>query len=543
MDIELIRSKLSKYGQEHLIAYWDDLNDKQKQSLLQDINEIDLARTHDAYQHIKSQLMPPLSSNKNEQQNGAGDNKQQDIDRLMEPIPEHLAGSVYEATQKELDEYNQEGSRANDKRSLSLRAIADGEVCVLLLAGGQGTRLGVNYPKGMYNVNLLSQKSLYQIQAERIIRLQELANEQYGKICQIPWFIMTSEHTQQATEDYFHQHNYFGLKQENIILFEQHILPALNFQGKILLDEKYKLTKAPDGNGGLYRALCTRGILNEMVKRQIKYVHVYCVDNILVKMADPIFIGFCLKKNANCAAKVVKKNSPNEAVGVICKVNNRFQVVEYSEISSDTAQRRKPDGELLFNAGNICNHFFSVNFLQAVCKDHENELRYHVAKKAIPCLGENGLKIESPKEPNGVKLEKFVFDVFPFSKTFAVWEVKREEEFSPLKNGKGSKDTPATCRRDLMAEHLRWLKQAGVEVPNIDKFTKADEPLLELSPLVSYAGENLEFLKDYQFELPFLLECNSKKKLEVNGKELVKSAFQTNGLECNSTATMNGVHH
>ncbi|CAF1628098.1 unnamed protein product, partial [Didymodactylos carnosus] len=166
---------------------------------------------------------------------------------------------------------------------------------------------------------------------------------------------------------------------------------------------------------------------------------------------------------------VVKKSSPDEAVGVICKVKNRFQVVEYSEISSDTARRCKPDGELLFNAGNICNHFFSVNFLQAVCEDNENELRYHVAKKKIPCLGENGVKIESHKEPNGIKLEKFVFDVFPFSKTFAVWEVKREEEFSPLKTSEGSKDTPATCRRDLMAQHSRWLKQAGVEVPYTNK--------------------------------------------------------------------------
>lgn len=223
----------------------------------------------------------------------------------------------------------------------------------------------------MYDVDLPSKKSLYQIQAERIRRLQHLANEQYHtENSTIPWFIMTSEHTQERTEKYFRSNNYFGLKRENLILFEQHTLPALDFQGKILLEEQYRLTKAADGNGGLYRALKTRGVLNEMAKRGIKYVHVYGVDNILVRLGDPVFVGFCLDKQADCAAKVVKKTVPTEAVGVICKVGNCFQVVEYSEISEQTARRTKENQkeELVFNAGNICNHFFTFDFLQDICQ-------------------------------------------------------------------------------------------------------------------------------------------------------------------------------
>lgn len=269
------------------------------------------------------------------------------------------------------------------------------------------TVVGVDYPKGMFDVGLPSKKSLYQLQAERIRRLEQIANETYGtNTASIPWcvhsqslsglaweilfrirFIMTSEHTQGDTESYLCSHGYFGLKRENIVLFEQHTLPAMDFQGRILLEEKHRLTKAADGNGGLYRALKTRGMLDEMRKRQIQYIHVYSVDNILVRLADPVFIGFCLEKQSDCAAKVrwmpdwfgsvnivsvqvVKKTAPNEAVGVICKVRDRFQVVEYSEISETTAQRKKADNsdELLFNAGNICNHFFTLDFLNDVCQ-------------------------------------------------------------------------------------------------------------------------------------------------------------------------------
>ncbi|CAF2851897.1 unnamed protein product [Rotaria sp. Silwood2] len=507
MDIDPnVYIRLKNYNQTHLLSYWDQLDHQQRAILIQDINNIDLDHITQTFQHIKDQLIEkPIDNNLIEHEN------EETIDQIMEPIPEYLTGSVDKISKEQLEYYHRKG----------LNAIAEGSVCVLLLAGGQGTRLGVNNPKGMYNVGLPSKKSLYQIQAERIRRLEQLANEELNTTeASIPWFIMTSEHTRNLTEDYFLEHNYFGLKSENVILFEQHTLPALDFHGKILLDEKYKLTKAADGNGGLYRALKTRHILSEMKKRQIKYIHVYCVDNILVRVADPTFLGFCLDKKADCAAKVVKKLFPDEAVGVICKVRNHFQVVEYSEISENVAQRKKTDdsGELLFNAANICNHFFTFDFLQDICQNQENKLCYHIAKKKISSIDKDGKRIDKPIDINGIKLEKFVFDVFPYAKNFFIWEVRREDEFSPLKNASGTKDTAVTCRRDLMLQHIRWLQAAGAILPLntakqiilSDKFhdneNHSNTVYVEMSPLISYAGENLEFTKDQIFKLPLTIE-------------------------------------
>lgn len=354
------------------------------------------------------------------------------------------------------------------------------------MAGGQGSRLGVSYPKGMYKVGILSDKSLFTIQAERIIKLQSLAEQQTNKKGTITWYIMTSEHTIEPTKKYFREHNFFGLKEEDIIMFNQGKLPCFDFDGKIFLANKSEISLAPNGNGGLYRALRDRGILDDARKRGVKYLHAHSVDNILVKTADPVFIGYCIKKNADCGAKVVRKTAPDEAVGVVCKVDDRFQVVEYSEITDKTAELRNPDtDQLMFNAGNICNHFFTTKFLENIAANHESDLTLHVAKKKIPYINDDG-QIIKPLTPNGIKIEKFVFDVFKYTEDFVCWEVERDVEFSALKNADDAKkDCPSTAKSDLYKLHKKYIENAGGIV-------EGDE--VEISPNITYAGEGLEDL-------------------------------------------------
>jgi len=472
MSYDTILKRYEAAGQDHLLQFWPKLSEAERESLLTQLAELDIERVNRIYEKT-------VGSNEAAEASG---------EDIIEPLPEDAADSVIG-----------DAKRETEWREIGLQTIARGEVGVLLMAGGQGTRLGSSAPKGCYDIGLPSHKSLFQYQAERIGRLQTVAEQATGKPAGsvvIPWYVMTSGPTRPETEGFFKENDFFGLKPANVIVFEQGTLPCLTLDGKVILETPSRVAVAPDGNGGLYAALrhpispsdTSRTVLSDLKSRNIRYVHSYCVDNCLVRVADPVFVGYCIHKQANCAAKVVPKAYPSESVGVVARRGDKFSVVEYSEISQEQAERKDPKtGELAFRAANIVNHFYSTTFLNEI-ESFEDELPFHIARKKIPHVDMTSGELVKPSKPNGMKLEMFVFDVFPFTKHFAVLEVARNDEFSPLKNAPGTgSDDPETSRRDLLAQHKRFLENAGAKV--------ADGVEIEISPLVSYAGEGLESVK------------------------------------------------
>ncbi|KAG2326760.1 hypothetical protein Bca4012_035672 [Brassica carinata] len=451
--------RLKDYGQEDVFALWEELSPEERHLLVTEIENLDLPRIDRIIRcSLNSQGLPAAA---------------------IEAPPQSCVSTVEERRKEDKEKWWKMG----------LKAIYEGKLGVVLLSGGQGTRLGSSDPKGCFNIGLPSGKSLFQIQAERILCVQRLAAQAMSEAgptrpVAVQWYIMTSPFTHEPTQKFFESHKYFGLEPDQVTFFQQGTLPCITKDGKFIMETPFSLAKAPDGNGGVYAALKYSRLLEDMASRGIKYVDCYGVDNVLVRVADPTFLGYFIDKGAASAAKVVRKAYPQEKVGVFVRrgKGGPLTVVEYTELDESMASAtNQQTGRLQFCWSNVCLHMFTLDFLNQVANGLEKDSIYHVAEKKIPSV--NGF-IE------GVKLEQFIFDSFPYAPSTALFEVLREEEFAPVKNANGSSfDTPESAKLLVLRLHTRWVIAAG-------GFLTHSVPLyatgVEVSPLCSYAGENLE---------------------------------------------------
>lgn len=367
-----------------------------------------------------------------------------------------------------------EGQEAESKklRKLGEEAILSGEVAVFIAAGGQGSRLSFPGPKGCYEISPVTSKTLFQLHTEKVLAI----NRKHG--LNIPLVLMTSESSDAEIRTFFHNNNNFGLEPDGVFFCLQRMMPAIDLDGRMLLERTDRIFVNPDGHGGAYHALAASGVLDELKRRKIKTLSYLQVDNPLVNLLDKAFIGAHKQAKSQFSSKAVLKVDPAEKLGLFVLVNKKLEVVEYSDISAELQSERVEGGRLKYCAGNIAVHIIDLAFAAKMAK---SELPFHEAFKSIPHLGAGG-KLVHPESPNAIKFERFIFDAIPLAKNPLVVETSREEEFAPLKNATGA-DSPETCRRAMSEQHRRWLQKAGVEVP-----PDAD---VEISPLAATEPDDL----------------------------------------------------
>ena len=331
---------------------------------------------------------------------------------------------------------------------LGEQALKGGRVAAVLLAGGMASRLGCEFPKGMYPIGFKSE-SFFEIFAQKIRALQK----KYGRF--VPLYVMTSDATDEQTREFFKEKNYFGLPKQDVVFFKQGNQPLTDIlTGKELYSAPGVVAVGPDGHGGVLSALKQYRLLDDMTERGIQLVCSFQVDNPLIPLADPEFIGYCLFDKADAATMVVRKNAPMEKVGNMVKKNGVVQVIEYSELSLEEAQRRNADGTLYFKWGNVAIHVFKLDFLVRILANEELSLPFHTVKKKAAYIDENGTLVH-PTQPNAYKKEKFIFDVFQQAKKVAVVEGDRRLCFTALKNSpESATENENTVRADMKASGL-----------------------------------------------------------------------------------------
>ncbi len=457
-------------GQEHLLGFWDTLDGAAQESLARQIEAIDFA------------LVQRLFDERNQQGNV------RELAARAEPPPAfrlNAAGNPFSV---------------EEARRRAEEALAAGELGAVLVAGGQGTRLGFDHPKGMFPIGPVSNKTLFQIHVEKIVA----AARRYG--VRIPLYLMTSAATHHETVQFFAAHRRFGLPEEDLFVFQQGTMPAVDAEsGRVLLESPGRIATSPDGHGGMLAAMFRSGALDDVQRRDIRHLFYFQVDNPLVDVCGRDFVGYHLLSGSELSSQVIAKRDPLDRVGNVVQVDGRLTVIEYSDLPEEAAKRRNADGSLSIWAGSIAVHAIDAGLLRRAggadipvcleksskqgrqeCLSHREPLSglpFHIARKKVACVDPWGNRIE-PAQPNAIKFERFIFDLMPQARGAIVVEVDPQLAFAPLKNASGAKDdTPENVRRQLSALHRGWLRQAGAEVD--------DDVPVEISPLYALDAEEL----------------------------------------------------
>ena len=384
------KEKLTQFGQEHVLQYWEELEEAQRTALLSQIDRTDFSVLENCAKRGHTYprgVFTPM--------------------RTME-----LA---------EIDAKREAFAAAG------VQALKKGEVAAVLLAGGMGTRLGSDNPKGMYDIGLTKPVYIFQRLIENLLEVVHLADA-WPRL-----FIMTSEKNNDATVAFLKEHDYFGYRADRISFFMQDMAPASDYEGKVYMDSKWQISTSPNGNAGWFDSLVKAGLLPLVKEEGIRWMNIFAVDNVLQRICDPVFIGATIEAGVEAGEKVVKKNAPDERVGVVCLEDGRPSIVEYYELSDEMAQAKDENGNPAYNFGVILNYLFSVEALERIA---EGALPLHVVEKKIPHIAADGSFVK-PSEPNGCKFEQLVLDMIHEMRSALSFEVVREKEFAPIKNPTG----------------------------------------------------------------------------------------------------------
>lgn len=445
-----IRKHYDDCGQGHVFAHFDSLSAAEQQTLLAQAGAIDLGEIASL---VETLIKSPAAAS-----DGAAD-ELSPADYI--PMPGHCESA--------------DPSLWKEATKRGEAALRTGRVAAFTVAGGQGTRLGFDGPKGSYGVTPVLKNSLFQIFAAKILASGRI----FGR--PVSWFIMTSDLNHEDTVAFFEAHHYFGLAPERVHFFRQGLMPAVDAGGKILMADRGEIALSPDGHGGALRALVRSGSIRLMEADGVDTISYFQVDNPLVRCLDPTFIGFHLMKQSDLSSKMVPKAYAGEKVGVFCRKDDKALVVEYSDLPERLAEARDANGELRFKSGSIAIHVFNRDFIARLGGNGEGgtALPFHLAHKKVPYIDSEGVKHE-PTAPNGYKFEMFVFDALPFADNPVIIETAREDDFSPVKNAEGV-DSPQTCRDDQLRQYVRWAREAGIEIETDDSGLPAFA--FEVSPL------------------------------------------------------------